>query len=375
MSGIYIHIPFCEKICSYCDFYKSASLNSVDKTVLNIAKEIELRKEYLEKSKIETIYFGGGTPSVLNINQLKLILSTISNHFELVKLPEITLEANPDDLSYQYLHEIKSVGINRLSIGIQSFNDEDLKTLNRRHTAFEAEEAVRLAKKIGFKNISIDLIYGLDFSSDELFEQNINKAISLDIQHISAYHLTIEEKTHFYKLLKKGKLSTIDEERSNKQLKVLIKKLEKANFNHYEISNFAKDNFISKHNSNYWKQVNYLGVGPSAHSYNGNSRQWNVANIGKYNEALTTKMLFFEKEDLNETDKFNDYIITSLRTWWGVDLDYIQQNFSEEYFSFFTENIEKFMKNKELIKAENFVKISRKSIFLTDFICTELMYV
>ena len=375
MSGIYIHIPFCEKICSYCDFYKSASLNSVDKTVLNIVKEIELRKEYLGKSKIKTIYFGGGTPSILNINQLKLILSTIYNNFKLTSSPEITLEANPDDLNYKYLHDLKSIGINRLSVGIQSFNDKDLKILNRRHTAKEAVEAIKLAKKTGFKDISIDLIYGLDFSSDELFIENIEKAISLDIQHISAYHLTIEKKTKFFKLYEKGELSEIDENRSNEQFKILINKLAKAGFEHYEISNFAKKNFISTHNSNYWKQVPYLGIGPSSHSYNGDSRQWNVANIRKYNKALESNLLFFEKETLSQTDKFNDYIITSLRTIWGADSNYIKESFSEEYYSFFIEKIEKFLKNKELIKSKNFIKISRDSIFLTDFICTELIYI
>lgn len=375
MSGIYIHIPFCAKICSYCDFYKSASLHSVDKTVLNIVKEIELRKKYLQNSVIDTIYFGGGTPSVLSITQLKLIISAIYNSFKISKSPEITFEANPDDLNYTYLHHLKSIGINRLSIGIQSFNNSDLEKLNRRHTSKTAEEAVKLAKDVGFKDISIDIIYGLEFSSDQVFIENVKKAISLDVQHISAYHLTIEQKTVFYKLLKKGELSEIDEERSNKQLKLLIQELVNAGFEHYEISNFAKPNFISKHNSNYWKQVSYIGVGPSAHSYDGDSRQWNIANIIKYNTALSKNLLVFEKETLSETDKFNDYIITSLRTTWGVDLDYLESTFHTEYQSFFTENSEKFLQNKELIKENNSIKVNPKSIFLTDFICTELMYI
>ena len=208
-----------------------------------------------------------------------------------------------------------------------------------------------------------------------MFIENIEKAIQLDIQHISAYHLTIEKKTKFFKLYEKGELSEIDENRSNEQFQILINKLSKASFEHYEISSFAKKSYVSKHNSNYWKQVPYLGVGPSAHSYNGNSRQWNVANVRKYNKALESNLLFFEKETLSQTDKFNDYIITSLRTTWGADSNYIKEHFSEKYYSFFKEKIEKFLKNKELIKSKNFIKISRDSIFLTDFICTELIYI
>lgn len=375
MSGIYIHIPYCKSICNYCDFYKTASLSSVEKTVLNIAKEIELRKDYLDNSVVDTIYFGGGTPSILTMNNLKMLLSTINSSFTISKSPEITLEANPDDLTYEYLHEIRSVGVNRLSIGIQSFSDSDLKMMKRRHTAIEAEASVLLAKSSGFSNISIDLIYGMEFSTNEQFNQNIDKAISLDVQHISAYHLTIEEKTTFYLYQKQGKIREIDENRSNEQLLILRNKLKQNGFEHYEISNFAKPNFISQHNSNYWKQVPYLGIGPSAHSYNGESRQWNIASVMKYNKALDNNMLYYDKEVLSETDKFNDYIITSLRTALGINIGYVETNFSPYLAQYFILSIGKFLKNNDLELDEQNLKVSTKSIFLTDYICSELIYV
>jgi len=343
--------------------------------VLNIAKEIELRKDYLDNSVVDTIYFGGGTPSILTMNNLKMLLSTINSSFTISKSPEITLEANPDDLTYEYLHEIRSVGVNRLSIGIQSFSDSDLKMMKRRHTAIEAEASVLLAKSSGFSNISIDLIYGMEFSTNEQFNQNIDKAISLDVQHISAYHLTIEEKTTFYLYKKKKKIREIDENRSNEQLLILRNKLKQNGFEHYEISNFAKPNFISQHNSNYWKQVPYLGIGPSAHSYNGESRQWNIASVMKYNKALDNNMLYYDKEVLSETDKFNDYIITSLRTALGINVGYVETNFSPYLAQYFILSIGKFLKNNDLELDEQNLKVSTKSIFLTDYICSELIYV
>jgi len=375
LSGIYIHIPYCKSICNYCDFYKTASLSSVDKTVLNIAKEIELRNDYLGNSIIDTIYFGGGTPSILTMNNLKLLLSTLNSNFTISKTPEVTLEANPDDLTYEYLHEIRSIGINRLSIGIQSFNDSDLKMMKRRHLAIEAEAAILLAKSSGFSNISIDLIYGMDFSSDQRFIENIDKAIALEVQHISAYHLTIEEKTAFHLFQKKGKLKEIEESRSNEQLLFLRKRLIENGFEHYEISNFAKPHYISRHNSNYWKQVPYLGIGPSAHSYNGHSRQWNVANVMKYNKSLDNNILYFDKEVLSEGDKFNDYIITSLRTKWGIDTSFLENSFAPYLAQHFIKSISKFLKNNDLILDKQRLTISEKSIFLTDYICSELIYV
>jgi oxygen-independent coproporphyrinogen-3 oxidase len=343
--------------------------------VLNIAKEIELRNDYLGNSIIDTIYFGGGTPSILTMNNLKLLLSTLNSNFTISKTPEVTLEANPDDLTYEYLHEIRSIGINRLSIGIQSFNDSDLKMMKRRHLAIEAEAAILLAKSSGFSNISIDLIYGMDFSSDQRFIENIDKAIALEVQHISAYHLTIEEKTAFHLFQKKGKLKEIEESRSNEQLLFLRKRLIENGFEHYEISNFAKPHYISRHNSNYWKQVPYLGIGPSAHSYNGHSRQWNVANVMKYNKSLDNNILYFDKEVLSEGDKFNDYIITSLRTKWGIDTSFLENSFAPYLAQHFIKSISKFLKNNDLILDKQRLTISEKSIFLTDYICSELIYV
>lgn len=375
MAGIYIHIPFCKTICSYCDFYKTAGVGSIDKTVLNIAKEIEIRKNYLKDKEVQTVYFGGGTPSLLDINNLKLLLSTVSTNFDIAKNAEITLEANPDDLNAQFLHDLKQNQIHRLSIGIQSFNNKDLEFLNRRHNSGQAVESVKLAQKMGFTNISIDLIYGLDFSSDEQFRANVQQAVNLGVQHISAYHLTIEEKTKFYKLFEKGELSIIDEERSNQQFQYLVKALKKSGFEHYEISNFAKKGYIAKHNTNYWKQIPYLGVGPSAHSFDGNTRQWNISNLMRYNKALDNGSLFFEKETLTETDKFNDYILTSLRTKWGIDLDFIKNYFDKKYYKHLKKQSKSFISNNILRKKKEIITVKPESIFLTDYICTELMFV
>jgi len=374
LSGIYLHIPFCKKICYYCDFYKTAALDSVEKTVINIAKELELRKNYLNNSVIETIYFGGGTPSVLNINQLKYLLSTIKSNFIISDLVEITLEANPEDLTYDYLHLLKSVGINRLSIGVQSFCDSDLKFMNRRHSAQEAIDSVHLAQNIGYQNISIDIIYGMSFSTTEQFIENIKKALTLDIQHISAYHLSIEERTTFNLFYKKGKLKQIEDEISNEQFYLLRKILLENEFQHYEISNFCKNGFISKHNSNYWKQVSYLGVGPSAHSYNLTSRQWNTANLVRYNKALDNNTLNFEKEDLNPNDKFNDYVITALRTSWGIRFDYLKSTFPDYLVQHFLDKMEKLIQLKQLKIENNSVVVTPEAIFLTDTICGEFIY-
>ncbi|HOH55971.1 MAG TPA: radical SAM family heme chaperone HemW, partial [Paludibacteraceae bacterium] len=286
MAGIYIHIPFCSQRCSYCNFFSVVSINLLNEVIDAIIKEFSIRKDYLKNEPVQTIYFGGGTPSLLTIQQIEKLLNTIYKNFPVEKNAEITFEANPDDLTEKYLSDLKKTGINRLSIGIQSFDDNKLKILNRRHNAFQAVEAVRVAQRSGFNNISIDLIYGLPFQSLIEWENDLDKAFSLPIQHLSAYALTFEEKTLLLKQKEKKLIEPADEELMIKMYELLLNKSNQNGFDAYEISNFSLPEFYSRHNSSYWTQTPYLGIGPSAHSFNGFSRQWNVASIHKYIEGI-----------------------------------------------------------------------------------------
>ncbi len=293
-------------------------------------QEISQRKDYLNEP-VETIYFGGGTPSVLKTKEIAQFLETISANFEISKTPEITFEANPDDLSLAYLSELKKLGINRLSIGIQSFDDKVLQFMNRRHTAEEAIACVKKVQKVGFNNLSLDIIYGIPNTDVVYLEENLHQLCTLAPTHISAYHLTIEQGTPFSHLKKKGKLHEITDENSEKQYKFLVAFLAKHGYEQYEISNFCKNGKISRHNSSYWQQKPYLGIGPSAHSYDGDSRSWNIANLKQYIQKIQQNEAIYESETLTKNDKFNDYIIVRLRTKWGIDLEYIRKNFSEKY--------------------------------------------
>ena len=358
MAGIYIHIPFCKKACFYCDFHFSTSLRFKDDMIDAILKEIGTQQKYLEGKTLETIYFGGGTPSLLNKEELTLIINTVSENFEIIENPEITLEANPDDLTIEKLKELKAVGINRLSIGVQSFFDEHLKWMNRAHSALESEACIKNAQEIGFQNITIDLIYGMPNLTDKQWEENIKKALSLNAPHISAYNLTVEKNTALAHFVKKGKYQPLSDEKGAKQFSYLIETLERNGFEQYETSNFAKDKQYSIHNSSYWRGKHYLGIGPSAHSYNGNSRQWNIANNKKYIDAISNNENQFEIEKLSNADKINEHLLIGLRTIWGCNLNFIE--------SLATENSYKQFMNELTVQIEKkMVTLDKNNIFLT----------
>ena len=375
MTGIYIHIPFCKKVCYYCDFHFTVSLVQKKALIETIIKEIEIRKDYLRSQTIDTIYFGGGTPSVLSITEIGSILQKINELFNVSQTAEITLETNPDDLTPQYLQELRNLGFNRLSIGIQSFFDDDLKWMNRRHTAVEAENSVKLSQDMGFKNINIDLIYGLPQLSLERWEQNLKKFLALDVPHLSAYHLTIEPKTVFGYYKRKGRLTEIDEEMSLQHYKLLIKTMKSNAFEHYEISNFCRDGLYSQHNTNYWKQGHYLGIGPSAHSYNGLSRQWNVSVNSDYIDAIKGGTSFFEVEQLTDKDKFNDYILTGLRTAWGINLEVVRNTYGEVFSNHLKKELTQYIDTAYIKRNHQTISLTEEGMFISDKIISELMYI
>ena len=373
MSSIYIHIPYCSQKCSYCNFYFILGSHKKNELIDALCKEIYLQKTYLKSKTIKTLYFGGGTPSILNQKELLQIFNTIHKHYNISKECEITFECNPEDLDIDKLKSLYNIGVNRLSIGIQSFNDNELKFMNRKHDAARASAAVSLAKKVGFNNISIDLIFSLPNQTIENWKQNIDIAIGLDAQHISTYSLTVEEKTKIYNEIKKGNINELDGASSADQYNLLIEKCNKAGFVHYEISNFGKKGFFSKHNSNYWKGNEYLGIGPSAHSYNKNSRQWNISSVNKYIKNINKGVIPFEKEILDIQKKYNEYIITSIRTIWGVDLSLVQKKFGDDYYSNITRSHKKWLKSKDIIKSKNKILLTKKGKFISDTIASDLI--
>lgn len=374
MAGIYIHVPFCAKRCAYCDFYTQTNHNLINEYVDAVCKEIELRKDYLHNEPIKTIYFGGGTPSQLSPEQIEKIMAQLGRFYDLSACEEFTLEANPDDLTDEFLSRLLAlVPINRISMGVQSFDDDDLRFLNRRHSAAQAKEAVALCRKHGITNISIDLIYGLPDQTLEKWERNIQEAIALETPHLSAYHLIYEEGTPLYKLWEKGKVKQADEELSVEMFKMLIDELEKAGIEQYEISNFAKDGAYSKHNTSYWQATPYLGLGPSAHSFDGTNREWNVASIKQYVESIHANTVNREIEELDTRTRYNDYILTGLRTKWGIELDFIASNFGADYLSYCLEQAEPFLKEGLLMRDNNTVRLSREGIFISDGIMSDLM--
>lgn len=371
MAGIYIHIPFCKQKCTYCDFHFSTSYQSYyDSMISCIKKEIIARKDEIQNQQIDTIYFGGGTPSLLEISDLKKLLETIHASFRCAENLECTLEANPDDITLPQVESWKSAGINRLSVGIQSFDSEDLLWMNRAHSAQEGLNCILIAQQGGIENISLDLIYGLPNMDNARWQKQIQQAIELNVTHISAYCLTVEEKTALHQLVKKKQIQPASNEQQSEQFELLISALKNAGFDHYEISNFAKPGFISKHNSNYWKGVHYLGIGPSAHSFDGVSRSWNIANNQQYMRLVDANEIAFEKEILSTKDQFNELLLTGLRTSWGVDLDALQKYlpFSKEFE----------MKLADF-QAKNWARIEENQLILTeegkhlaDFIAQEL---
>jgi oxygen-independent coproporphyrinogen-3 oxidase len=375
LAGIYIHIPFCKQRCTYCDFYKETGSNNnqIDAFVDALIQEIQLRKSYLNGDDISTVYFGGGTPSVLNFNQFKKIFNVIYNCFNVEDDAEITMEANPDDLTEEYLKTLSPLPFNRLSIGIQSFNNTHLKKINRRHDAQQAKEAVLNARRHGFKNISIDLIYALPGQTIEDWRNQLEEAFKLDVEHISAYGLTYEEGTALWKQRNKGLVKVTEDEVTLQMFDYMRLQMSEKGFESYEISNYAKPGFRSRHNSAYWQFVPYLGLGPSAHSFDGKSRQWNIASVQKYLQGITVLKPSFEKEILSEQDFYNDFIMVSLRTSEGIDLIHLKNRFGDVLFDYCLQNADNQIKYGNLILNNNRLFLSDAGVHITNQVIVELM--
>lgn len=375
MSGIYIHVPFCRKACHYCDFYFSTSLRGKEDFIKALIRETDLRKDYLTDKKISTIYFGGGTPSVLTHKEMEIILSKIRSCFLVDDAAEITLEANPDDLSADYIDGLMKTGVNRLSIGVQSFDNSMLKWMNRSHDAVRAVESIYAANNSGIKNISIDLIYALPGLSNELWQQTLEIAARMPVSHISCYSLTVEEKTALGFFVRKGKVKLPDELLAEKHFETLRNIAAKNNFEQYEISNFARNRNYSIHNSNYWNGTHYLGLGPSAHSYNGHSRQWNMSNNFEYIRMVNEKRQFFELEKLSTAQKYNEYIMTGLRTAKGVNLGFISEQFGGQFAEHLQITTEKFLNRNILITQNNIFTFLPLHWYKADSIISELFFI
>ncbi len=371
--GIYIHIPFCKQACHYCDFHFSTSLKKKADLVNAICEELRLRKNELT-GKVKTIYFGGGTPSLLTSEELQQIFTAIQTNYTISENPEITLEANPDDLTQSKIKELSNSKINRLSIGIQSFFEEDLKLMNRAHNASEALNCIKEAKK-HFQNISIDLIYGIPGMTKERWIKNLKLALELDVPHLSCYALTVEPKTALKKFIEKGIVPPVDEEAAKQHYEMLLEVTEKAGYDNYEFSNFGKTGFESRNNTAYWEGKPYLGIGPSAHGYDGKSRSWNVANNTKYIRSIAAGKLPLESEILSNEDKYNEYIMTGLRTKKGVSLNKIETEFGKEFLEYLMKQAANPLKNELLILEEESLKISKEAKFLGDGIASDLFKV
>ncbi len=374
MSGIYIHIPFCKQACHYCDFHFSTSMMKKDEMVLALSKEIKIRKKELENEVIETIYFGGGTPSILPIADLRFLIDEVFENYRVIENPEITLEANPDDLSKQRIIELSKSPINRLSIGIQSFFEDDLQLMNRAHNSDEAKKCLEEAIQY-FDNISLDLIYGIPGMSIDKWKKNIDTALSFGIPHISSYALTVEPKTALSKLIQTGKIAKPNDDLAQEHFSILVEMLENNGFIHYELSNFGKENYFSNNNTAYWLGKKYIGIGPSAHSYDGISRSWNISNNALYLKALNENLIPNETEILSKNDCYNEYIMTGLRTIWGVSLDKIANEFGSDYLDYLHKQARKYLNDQFLFIENNVLKATKKGKFLTDGIASDLFLI
>lgn len=374
MSGIYIHIPFCKKACHYCDFHFSTSLKNKTDFLEALERELVLRSDAFKKELVETIYLGGGTPSILEVEEIEHILHTVRNNYAVVDHPEITLEANPDDLSDEKIKALAQTSVNRLSIGVQSFGEKELQMMNRAHSAKEVQQCLKTATHY-FDNITIDLMYGIPGLTAKEWEQNLQQALDFGINHISSYALTVEEGTALHHFIEKGSYPALDENLAAAHFDILIATLAQAGFDHYEISNFGKPNYYSKHNTSYWLGKPYLGFGPSAHSYQGTTRSWNVANNAKYIKGLASGELPATKEVLSTKDVYNELLMTGLRTIWGVSLERIAQEFGQEKLAELYEQIQPFVAQGTLLVEENQLKTTQKGKFLADGIASELFWV
>lgn len=373
MAGLYIHVPFCARRCVYCDFYSNTDRSLVVPYIEALIREMELREDYLNGEAIETIYLGGGTPSLLREADLDRLFKAIDRLYGLGDAKEITIEGNPDDLHPDYVAQLKHLPINRISMGIQSFHDDDLRLLNRRHSAQQAIEAVENCVKAGLENISIDLIYGLPGQTPERWAKNLDTAISLQVPHLSAYHLTYEKGTPLDRMREAGQITPIDEDTSLILFGQLIDQLGKAGYEHYEISNFARPNRYSRHNSSYWQGIPYIGLGPSAHSYDKKSRQWNIASIGSYIKAIQEGQLPFEREELSIHDQYDDYIITRTRTRWGLNPSEILTLFGQAYHAYFMRQATKAQTKGLLEIHDGNFRLTRAGIFISDSVMVELL--
>jgi len=372
MAGIYLHIPFCKQKCHYCNFFSIASLKQKPDFLAALKREIAVQKKYLKDESVQTIYFGGGTPSMLERDELAGIIDELLEHYNIHPQAEITLEGNPDDLSKEKLKMLSQTAVNRLSIGIQSFFDDDLTYLNRVHSAGHAKAVINNALDAGFEKLTIDLIYGIPTLTDEKWHQNINFFFQTGLKHLSAYALTVEPRTALAHLIGKGKLRAVDEQQSARQFEILMQRMEDEGFIHYEISNFARANHYSKHNSLYWLGGNYLGFGPSAHSFNGHSRQWNVSHLTKYiNEAGQAESVS-EKEELTLDQRYDEYVMTSLRTSWGCDLEHIQNAFGERYSHYCLSQAQSFIGEAKIEQRDNRLFLTQKGKLFADGIAADL---
>lgn len=375
MAGIYIHIPFCKTRCIYCDFYSTTRSEMKERYILALCRELEMRQDYLQNEPVETIYFGGGTPSQLSAVDFERIFATIDRLFGREHCREITLEANPDDLTPEYLHSLSHLPFNRISMGIQTFNDTTLKLLKRRHTALQAIQAVAACRQAGFQNISIDLIYGLPGETLERWKADLQQAIALNVEHISAYHLIYEEGTPLYIMCKNHQVEEVDEESSVDFFSLLIDQLTEAGYEQYEISNFCRPGKLSQHNTSYWQGTKYLGCGPSAHSFDGDSREWNSSSIDAYIEGINQGMRVFETEQRDETTRYNEFILTSLRTVWGISLNQLQSTFNDKLYHYCLRIADKHLQSGTLELRNNALCLSRKGIFVSDGIMSDLLWV
>lgn len=375
MAGIYIHIPFCKTRCIYCDFYSTTRSELKERYIHALCRELEIRRQYLQGEPIETIYFGGGTPSQLSGEDFQQVFDTIEKTYGMKQVQEITLEANPDDLTPQYVQTLTKLPFNRISMGLQTFDEATLRLLNRRHTAAQAITAIERCREAGFRNISIDLIYGLPGETAERWEHDLTQAIALNPEHISAYHLIYEEGTPIYKMLQQHRVSEVDEESSVYFFSSLIDRLTTAGYEHYEISNFCRPGYHSRHNTSYWQGIPYLGCGPSAHSFNRREREWNIASLNKYLQGIESGERACETEILDTTTRYNECIITSIRTSQGLSLTKLKEEFGTELWQYCLNMAAHSIKNGMLEERGDNLRLTRKGIFISDSIMSDLLKV
>lgn len=375
MAGIYLHIPFCKTRCIYCDFYSTTRSEWTDRYVEALCTELTRRKDYLQGEPVHTIYMGGGTPSQLSEKHFRKLFHTLQQVYGLEQCHEITLEANPDDLTEEYTAMLKTLPFNRISMGIQTFHEDTLRLLHRRHTGAQAIRAVELCRKAGFQNISIDLIYGLPGENDFRWNQDLQQAIQLQVEHISAYHLTYEEGTPLYDMLHQHSVQEVDEESSLRFFTSLMDTLKDAGYEHYEISNFCKPGFHSRHNTAYWQGIAYLGCGPSAHSFNGSSRQWNKASLSAYMNGIEQDTCIYETEQLDVYTRYNECVMTGLRTQKGISLKQLHDTFGMQLKDYCLRNADTYLKNGQLEIHNEYLRLTRAGIFISDGIMSDLMYI